>query len=505
MAEFGPVGTGNNYQYRGCNVSAIGDKPAHQVASNYTLPDPPRGSNIRVYEIGLRIGGALGENGRAAGAIWDSSGNLLTNSSAKTVGGTQPANKLDYEYFNVTNTTLTKGQSILIGFWRNDANCSYTTSWSFDTNQSGTSIWYDNSASSVGKFDKDLKAYSTATICHRIKYYYDPAKATSVTKTMGVGSASITWTAPSDWGDSDLKHYYVQYCTDDASWDSETTTTTSKSKSITGLTANTTYYFRVISVANSGLLSISSTVSGKTPSVPDAPVLTATVKSSSAIDLSWTTPKNNGSELDAYVLQVSTTSDTAGFSNLFSDNVLPLATTYSHTGLPKYTNHWYRVLASNGVGSSAYSKVINARTSATVPGGPTGLTATPDVFSVALSWTAPSDTGGIGLDLANDYVVKRGTTTLGFTGGGTTFTDTGLSPATEYTYTVAAVNSIGAGTAVSVSTTTLGGIMRIWNGNDWVTWTALPKVWNGSAWVVGKARVYTGVGATEDDKWKYGI
>jgi len=252
-------------------------------------------------------------------------------------------------------------------------------------------------------------------------------------------------------------------------------------------------------------VSITSSIPARPALAPDAPVLTATAASSSQINLSWTTPDNQGSALDAYVLQVSSTSSTTGFANLFSDSTVPLSTSYSHTGLPKYTTYWYRVLASNGVGNSAYSTVKSARTSATVPGAPTGLTATPGVSSVALTWTAPTDTGGIGLDEATDYVVKRGTTTLGYSGSATSFTDTGVTPATAYTYTVAAVNSVGTGTADSVSTTTIGGIVRVWDGNDWATWSGLPQVYNGSTWVVGNARVYTGVGATEDAKWEYGI
>jgi hypothetical protein len=244
-------------------------------------------------------------------------------------------------------------------------------------------------------------------------------------------------------------------------------------------------------------VSVSSAIPARPATIPDAPVLTATAASSSQINLSWTTPDNQGSALDAYVLQVSSTSSTTGFANLFSDSTLPLSTSYSHTGLPKYSTRWYRVLSSNGVGNSAYSAVKSARTSATAPGAPTALTATPDVNSVTLSWTAPTDTGGIGLDLANDYVVKRGTTTLGYTGSETTFTDTGVSPATAYTYTVAAVNSIGTGTAASVSTTTIGGVAKIWNGTSWVT--TLPKVWNGTAWVDAQARMWNGT------EWKYGI
>lgn len=112
--------------------------------------------------------------------------------------------------------------------------------------------------------------------------------------------------------------------------------------------------------------SVTSSIPARPAAVPDAPVLTATVPAAptgvSQINLSWTTPDNNGSALDAYVLQVSTTSSTTGFANLFNDSTLPLSTSYSHTGLPANTQHWYRVLASNGVGNSSYSTVVTATT-----------------------------------------------------------------------------------------------------------------------------------------------
>jgi hypothetical protein len=53
----------------------------------------------------------------------------------------------------------------------------------------------------------------------------------------------------------------------------------------------------------------------------------------------------------------------------------------------------------------------------------------------------------------------------------------------------------------------MGGVVKIWNSatSQWVT--VLPKVWNSttSQWVNAQARIYDGVGATEDAKWKHGI
>jgi hypothetical protein len=227
---------------------------------------------------------------------------------------------------------------------------------------------------------------------------------------------------------------------------------------------------------------------------PAAPTLTATTASSSQINLSWNAPDDNGGAITSYTLQASSTSSTSGFVTI---GPVGTALSYNYTGLTKYNQYWFKVLATNSAGSSAYSTVVTATTSATIPGVPTSFVATPSVNSVALNWVAPADIGGIGLDLANDYIVKRDGTTLAFTGSGTAFTDTGVTPATAYTYTVAAVNSIGTGTAASLSTTTIGGIARIWNGSSWVT--TLPKVWNGTTWVDAQARMWNGT------EWKYGI
>ncbi|GAA2148819.1 hypothetical protein GCM10009760_41310 [Kitasatospora kazusensis] len=89
---------------------------------------------------------------------------------------------------------------------------------------------------------------------------------------------------------------------------------------------------------------------------------------------------------------------------------------------------------------------------ATVPGAPTGLTATAGTGQAALSWTPPSNTGGENI---TSYKVYRGTASGGetlLTGGGcsglgavTSCTDTGLTAGQTYYYKVSAVNGVGEG------------------------------------------------------------
>jgi cellulose 1,4-beta-cellobiosidase len=87
----------------------------------------------------------------------------------------------------------------------------------------------------------------------------------------------------------------------------------------------------------------------------------------------------------------------------------------------------------------------------TAPSAPTGVKVTGTTSSsVALSWTAATDNVGV-----TGYRVYRGTTLAG-SPTGTSFTDTGLSASTAYSYTVKAVDAAGnvsaASSAVSATT-----------------------------------------------------
>lgn len=97
---------------------------------------------------------------------------------------------------------------------------------------------------------------------------------------------------------------------------------------------------------------------------------------------------------------------------------------------------------------------VIAQGGATVPTAPTSFTATPSIISVSLSWAAPSNNGGLAV---TSYTLKRGATTI-YTGSGTSFSDTGLTASTGYSYTVLATNSLGNGPTAAVSTTTLAKI-----------------------------------------------
>jgi uncharacterized repeat protein (TIGR03803 family) len=115
-----------------------------------------------------------------------------------------------------------------------------------------------------------------------------------------------------------------------------------------------------------------------------------------------------------------------------------------------YGTTWGGGAADNGV----LFRVSLGGSDTTPPTVPTGLTAsTVSSSQIDLSWTASSDTVGV-----TGYKIYRGGALIG-TVSGTTYSDTGLSASTAYSYKVAAFDAVGNSSAQSsaVSATTLAG------------------------------------------------
>ncbi|HZH18502.1 MAG TPA: carbohydrate binding domain-containing protein [Archangium sp.] len=131
------------------------------------------------------------------------------------------------------------------------------------------------------------------------------------------------------------------------------------------------------------------------------------------------------------------------------------STSYTDSGLTASTTYSYTVKARDAAGNtSATSTALSVTTLApdtTAPSVPTGLTASGTTSSsVALRWTASTDNYGV----AGYDVFRNGTQVASVTG--TSYTDTGLSPSTTYSYAVRAKDAAGnvsaASTALSVTT-----------------------------------------------------
>ncbi|MEO7754869.1 MAG: fibronectin type III domain-containing protein, partial [Terracoccus sp.] len=226
----------------------------------------------------------------------------------------------------------------------------------------------------------------------------------------------------------------------------------------TGLTASTSYWYRVRATNGVGPSAWSNVATATTqapaPTAPAAPSgLVATAPSATAVDLSWV---DNASDETAYAVERSL-NGTDGWTSAAS--LAAGTTTFRDTGLTASTSYSYRVRATNAVGPSTWSNVATATTQAptpTLPATPSGLTATAaSSAAVDLSW----------VDNASDetaYVVERSPDGTGswtvlagsLPAGSTSYSDTGLSASTAYSYRVKATNVAGSSTYSNVATTT---------------------------------------------------
>jgi fibronectin type 3 domain-containing protein len=121
------------------------------------------------------------------------------------------------------------------------------------------------------------------------------------------------------------------------------------------------------------------------------------------------------------------------------------AATYLDVGLDDSTTYAYRVLAVNVAGWSPVSDEVVATTAAATPAAPTGLVAAAGDTTIQLSWASTANATG--------YHLYRGGTLIG-SPTGTTFTDTGLSDGTSYSYTVSATNGTAESTRSTAATAT---------------------------------------------------
>ena len=133
---------------------------------------------------------------------------------------------------------------------------------------------------------------------------------------------------------------------------------------VTGLTANTTYYYRIRAFNSAGTSASSTIISVKT--APVAPVATAaTTIARTSFSAKW----NASTGATGYYLDVSTVNTFASLVTGYTNKSVGNVVTSSVTGLTASTIYYYRVRAFNTGGTSGNSNTITVTSlkSATIP------------------------------------------------------------------------------------------------------------------------------------------
>lgn len=227
-----------------------------------------------------------------------------------------------------------------------------------------------------------------------------------------------------------------------------------------------TYIYRVSAINSNGTgipspeVLVTPTSSSAPPKniVPNAPQsLSASVYSSTQVNLAWGAPSSNGGPpVTGYKIQYML--DTGNFTELISNSGSSF-TAYSHTGLQVGHTYTYRIFAINSIGISNSSNTASATTVqiTTIPGSPI-LSASPySATSINLSWSPPSSDGGSAItgykieyyNGTSQYIILVANT--GNTQ--TTYLHKGLSSNQIYTYRVTAINAIGIGNPSNTAST----------------------------------------------------
>lgn len=255
--------------------------------------------------------------------------------------------------------------------------------------------------------------------------------ASSITNT----SATVAWNTVTN-----AVSYNLQYKTSASStW--TTVNTTSTSYGLTGLTANTTYNYKVQAVCSS-TSSAYSTASNftTTAACATAPTgLTASSITSTSVTLGWTA----ASGATSYNIQYKLSSGSTWTTTTSATNSVNIS------GLTASSAYDYKVQAVCSASSSAYSSVANFTTLA-VPcsSAPTGLTASSITSTgVTLGWTAASGATSYNIQ----YKTAAGSTWTTTTSATNSKVLTGLISNTTYNFKVQAVCSASSSAYSSIA------------------------------------------------------
>lgn len=400
------------YDVRYGTVSGTYTSTATNVTSPYTLTGL---SPATLYYIAVRANNAVGSGATATSnqlSFTTATGapTALTAAAASgqiDLSWTAASGATNYRVLRSTTTT---------GPYTQIASAIATTSYSDTTITNGTQYYYVVRAFNGTESSNSNEATATPIAPFTI----------SATSAPSTTSIQVTWAAAGG-----ASAYDVRYGTTSGSYTTTAAGVTSP-YTITGLTANTTYYIIVTARNTIGSGSNASTpqVSQITPVAP--PTGLAAAGGTSLVNLTWVA----ASGATSYKILRGTT--TLTYSEIASGVT---GTSYTDNTAVNGTTYYYALKSFNGADSLASAEVTSLPISSFSISSVTGTNST----SLSVSWGAA--TGAASYDLK--YGTVSGTYTTTLTGATSPTVISGLTTGTTYYVQMVAKNAVGTGTTVN--------------------------------------------------------
>lgn len=189
---------------------------------------------------------------------------------------------------------------------------------------------------------------------------------------------------------------------------------------------------------------------------PGAPTSVVSTKGNGQISVAFTAPSfDGGLPITTYEYALSTDSYATFTTRSTGTTASPLVI----TGLANGTSYGVKIRAVNSLGAGVASDAATAVTPSTVPNAPTSLSSTAGNTQLTISFTAPSNNGGLAIT-NYEYALSTNSgssygafTALSPADGLTPVTITGLINGTAYYVKLRAVNGDGSGTESAAVTT----------------------------------------------------
>ena len=338
------------------------------------------------------------------------------------------------------SVTTVETNDLLIGFTKVSAGATFQPGTGFTQQAAASSNFLDAEtglAATPGNYAATLTIDSSQTWQSAVVAVSDNPNQTS-----------LSWTASTETGGT-ISQYLVERCQGTGCSNFvQIGTTAVTSYNDSGLSASTSYSYRVRAEDTNGIKGpYSAVVTTATPAtIPSLPGnLTAVSPSNTEIDLSWLASSETGGTIGNYLVERCLGASCANFVQIGTS----VSTGYHDTSLTNGNTYTYRVRASDAAANlSPYSNLASA-TAATPdnqpPTAPSNLSAVGvNSNQINLSWTASTDNVGV-----TGYFIERcqgAGCTLFFrvaVSTGTAYNDTGLPTNTTYNYRVRATDAAG--------------------------------------------------------------